>query len=29
MVNVKERIKELENKYELDEIIYKFDGYNK
>lgn len=28
MVNVKERIKELENKYELDEIIYKFDGYN-
>lgn len=29
MLNIKERIKELENKYELDEILYCFDGYSK
>lgn len=29
MLNVKEKIKELENKYELEEILYCFDGYSK
>lgn len=28
MVNVKERIKELENKYELEDILYCFADYS-